>query len=250
MRIVRHNGYINSRKRRARWIAFLGFLILTSTLWIALNPAMLLPAYVAMFAGFIIFNMGMQQVGKWSRNPRNDQFLDALLRDRLSDRYALLHFPPVGKRKAEHILLHPGGLLVITLREMDGRIVERGSRWTRKGLGLRRLFSFSGPQLGSPSLDTDQAVKEAEAYLAEQQMEFDVNGAIVFFHPEVELHIEDPLYPVLHGDELIEFIKDLEPDPSITQAEQQAILEPLSEGEDVELPKAQTRRRPVRRRTA
>lgn len=250
MRIVRHNGYINSRKRRARWIAFLGFLILTSTLWIALNPAMLLPAYVAMFAGFIIFNMGMQQVGKWSRNPRNDQFLDALLRDRLSDRYALLHFPPVGKRKAEHILLHPGGLLVITLREMDGRIMERGARWTRKGLGLRRLFSFSGPQLGSPSLDTEQAVKEAEAYLAEQQMEFDVNGAIVFFHPEVELDIEDPLYPVLHGDELIEFIKDLEPDPTITQAEQQAILEPLSEGEDVELPKAQTRRRPVRRRTA
>jgi hypothetical protein len=250
MRIVRHNGYINSRKRRARWIAFLGFLILTSTLWIALNPAMLLPAYVAMFAGFIIFNIGMQQVGKWSRNPRNDQFLDALLRDKLSDRYALLHFPPVGKRKAEHILLHPGGLLVITLREMDGRIAERGSRWTRKGLGLRRLFSFSGPQLGSPSLDTEQAVKEVEAHLAEQQMEFDVNGAIVFFHPEVELDIEDPLYPVLHGDELIEFIKDLEPDPSITQAEQQAILEPLSEGEDVELPKAQTRRRPVRRRTA
>ncbi len=250
MRIVRHNGYINSRKRRARWIAFLGFLILTSTLWIALNPAMLLPAYVAMFAGFIIFNMGMQQVGKWSRNPRNDQFLDALLRDKLSDRYALLHFPPVGKRKAEHILLHPGGLLVITLREMDGRIMERGSRWTRKGLGLRRLFSFSGPQLGSPSLDAEQAVKEVEAHLAEQQMEFDVNGAIVFFHPEVELDIEDPLYPVLHGDELIEFIKDLEPDPSITQAEQQAILEPLSEGEDVELPKAQTRRRPVRRRTA
>ncbi len=211
---------------------------------------MLLPAYVAMFAGFIIFNMGMQQVGKWSRNPRNDQFLDALLRDKLSDRYALLHFPPVGKRKAEHILLHPGGLLVITLREMDGRIMERGSRWTRKGLGLRRLFSFSGPQLGSPSLDAEQAVKEVEAHLAEQQMEFDVNGAIVFFHPEVELDIEDPLYPVLHGDELIEFIKDLEPDPSITQAEQQAILEPLSEGEDVELPKAQTRRRPVRRRTA
>lgn len=250
MRIVRHNGYINSKKRRARWTAFLGFLILTSTLWIALNPDLLLPAYVAMFAGFIIFNLGMQQVGKWSRNPRNDQFLDALLRDKLSDRYILVHFPPIGNRKTEHVLLHPGGLLVITLRELDGRIVERGARWSRKGAGLRRLFSFSGPQLGNPSLETDQAIKEVEAYLVDQQMEFDVNGAIVFFHPEVELDIEDPLYPVLHGDELADFIRDLEPDTSITQAEQQAVLEPLTEGEDVEMPKVGTRRRPVRRRAA
>lgn len=250
MRIIRHNGYIASRKRRARWMAFLGFLILTSTLWIALNPELLLPAYIAMFAGFILFNLGMQQVGKWSRNPRNDQFLDALLRDRLNDRYALIHFAPIGKRKAEHLLWHPGGLLSITLREMDGTVVERGARWSRKGMGLRRIFSFSGPQLGNPSMDTAAGIKEVESYLADQQLEFDVNGAIVFFHPDVELDIEDPEYPVLHGDELAGFIKDLEPDPSISQAEHNAFLEPLTEGEDVEMPQSQTRRRPVRRRVA
>ena len=231
-------------------MAFLGFLVLTSTLWIALNPSMLVPAYIAMFAGFILFNLGMQQVGKWSRNPRNDQFLDALLRDKLSDRYALIHFAPIGKRKAEHLLWYPGGLLAITLRELDGTIIERGKRWTRKGLGLRRLISFSGPQLGNPGMDTDAAVGEVEAYLAERQMEFDVNGTIVFFHPEVELDIQDPDYPVLLGDELAGFIRDLEPDPSITQAEQAAFLEPLTEGEDVEMPQVQTRKRPVRRRTA
>jgi hypothetical protein len=203
-----------------------------------------------MFAGFILFNIGMQQVGKWSRNPRNDQFLDALLRDKLSDRYALIHFAPIGKRNAEHLLWYPGGVLAITLRELDGTIIERGKRWTRKGMGLRRLISFSGPQLGNPSMETDEAVREVEAYLAERQMEFDVNGAIVFFHPEAELDIQDPDYPVLLGDELAGFVKDLEPDPSISQAEQSAFLDPLSEGEDVEVPQAQTRRRPVRRRTA
>lgn len=250
MRIVRHTGYIDSRKRRARWIAFLGFLMLTSTLWIALNPDLLLPAYIAMFVGFIIFNMGMQQVGKWSRNPRNDQFLDALLRDKLSDKYVLVHYAPIGKRRAEHVLWHPGGLLALTMKELDGTVVERGPRWTRKGIGLRRIFSFSGPQLGNPGLETDAAVKEVEAYLGERQMEFDVTGAIVFFHPEVELDIEEPVYPVLHGDELADFVKDLEADPSITRAEQEAFLEPLTAGEDVEVPRVQTRRRPVRRRTA
>ncbi len=250
MRVIRHNGYISSRKRRARWTAFLGFLILTSTLWIALNPALLLPAYIAMFAGFIIFNVGMQQVGKWSRNPRNDQFLDALLRDKLSDKYVLVHFPPIGKRKAEHLLWHPAGLLTITLREIDGTIIERGRRWSRKGIGLRRLLSFSGPQLGHPGDDTDEAIKEVESYLSERQLEFDVGGAVVFFHPDVELDIEDPEYPVLHGDELPEFIKSLEPDESITTTEREAFLQPLTLGDDVEVPKVQGRRRPVRRKAA
>jgi hypothetical protein len=224
--------------------------VLTSTLWIALNPEMIVPAYIAMFVGFVVFNLGMQQVGKWSRNPRNDQFLDALLRDKLSDKYALVHFAPIGKRKTEHLLSHPGGLLAITLKELDGTIVERGPRWSRKRLGLRRLFSFSGPQLGNPSMETEQATKEVEAYLSERQMELDVDGVIVFFHPEVELDIQDPIYPVLHGDELPAFIRDLEPDPSLTRAEQDAFLEPLSAGEKVEVPTVQSRRRPVRRRTA
>lgn len=250
MRIIRHNGYISSRKRRARWTAFLGFLILTSTLWIALNPSLLIPAYIAMFAGFIIFNLGMQQVGKWSRNPRNDQFLDALLRDKLSDKYVMVHFAPIGSRKAEHLLWHPGGLLAITLREIDGTIIERGHRWTRKGLGLRRILSFSGPQLGHPGQDTETAIKEVEGYLSERQLEFDVDGAVVFFHPEVELDIEDPEYPVLLGDELAGFISHLEADETITTAEREEFLAPLTEGEDVEVPKVQARRRPVRRRTA
>jgi hypothetical protein len=250
MRVIRHNGYIDSRKRRARWIAFLGFLVLTSTLWIALNPSLLIPAYIAMFIGFIVFNLGMQQVGKWSRNPRSDQFLDALLRDRLSDKYTLIHYAPIGSRKAEHVLWHPGGILTITMRDLDGTIIERGTRWSRKGLGFRRFFSFSGPQLGNPSMETEAAVTEIEAYLAERQMEFDVGGAIVFFHPEVSLDIEDPVFPVLHGDELPSYIKDIDVDATISQAEQKAFLEPLMEGENVEVPQVQTRRRPTRRRTA
>ena len=231
-------------------MAFLGFLVLTSTLWIALNPSLLLPAYIAMLGGFVLFNIGMRQVGKWSRNPRNDQFLDALLRDKLSDKYTLVHFAPIGRRKAEHLLSYPGGLIIITLLELDGTIIERGKRWTRKGIGLRRLISFSGPQLGNPGMDTETAIGEVEGYLAEQELEVDVNGVIVFFHPEVELDIEDPEYPVLLGDELAPFVKNLEPDDSLSASERDALLEPLVEGEDVEMPTIHTRRRPVRRRAA
>lgn len=249
MRTIRHNGFIKQRKRRSRWIALIGFSVLTSSLWIALNPSMILPAYAAMFIGFVVFNMGMQQVGKWSRNPRNDQLLDAQMKS-LGERYTLVHYPPVGKHRAEHILVYPGGLLVLTAREVDGKIEANGSRWRKRGGGIRRIFGFSGPQLGNPSMDTEAALAEVEQFLAANQLELDVEGIVVFIHPMVELEVENPDYPVLHGDEVAGFVHELPADPSFSNAERDQVIELLGAGEEVEQPVQQTRRRPVKRRAA
>lgn len=250
MRIVRHNAYISERKRRARIFSLFGFLLLSGSLLIAWYPDYLLVAYVAMLGGFILFNMGMQQLGKWTRNPRNDQILDHQMKN-LSDRVTLIHYAPFGKHRIEHVAVHPGGLVVLTAREVDGTIKKRRSSWKRKGGLYRRLFSFSGPQVGNPSFETDANVRRAEEFLAENQMEVDVEGAIVFVHPRVELDIEDPDYPVLHGDEVDEFIRDLPPDESFTREERERIVELLSAGERVETPQVQKqgsrRPRPVKR---
>lgn len=249
MRTVRHNAYIQQRKRRARWIAFIGFAILTSSLWIALNPSMILPAYAAMFVGFVLFNMGMQQVGRWSRNPRNDQLLDAQM-SKLGDRYTLIHYPTIGKHKAEHVLVYPGGLLVLTSREIDGHIENDGTKWRKKGGGFRRLFGFSGPQLGNPALSTEEALAEVEHYLKENQIEVEAEGVVVFVHPVVELEVENPEYPVLHGEEVPAFVLSLPADPSLTTAERDRLVGLLSAGEEVQEQTPQTRRRPVKRRAA
>lgn len=250
MRIVRHNAYISERKRRARLFSLFGFLLLSGSLLIAWYPDYLLVAYVAMLGGFILFNMGMQQLGKWTRNPRNDQILDHQMKN-LSDRVTLIHYAPFGKHRIEHVAVHPGGLVVLTAREVDGTIKKRRSSWKRKGGLYRRLFSFSGPQVGNPSFETDANVRRAEEFLAENQMEVDVEGAIVFVHPRVELDIEDPDYPVLHGDEVDEFIRGLPPDESFTREERERIVELLSAGERVETPQVQKqgsrRPRPVKR---
>ncbi|HEU0164092.1 MAG TPA: hypothetical protein VFQ54_03550 [Thermomicrobiales bacterium] len=249
MRIIRHTTYIQQRKRRARGIAFVGFAVLAASLWIALNPSLLIPAYGAMFVGFITFNIGMQQVGKWSRNPRNDQMLDRQL-ERLGERYTLIHFPPVGKHKAEHVLVYPGGLLALTAREIDGKVETTGNKWRKRSAGLRRIFGFSGPQLGNPSSDTDAALGELETFLEEHQLELDVEGIIVFVHPLVELEVEEPEYPVLHGEEVPSFVQSLPADESFSTAERDAVVALLGAGEVVEAPTRQTRRRPVKRRAA
>jgi hypothetical protein len=253
MRIVRHSSYIQQRKRRARWLALIGFAVLTSTLFIALNPSMLLPAYVAMLLGFVTFNIGMQQIGRWSRTPRNDQLIDKHL-DKLSERYVVVHYPNLDGKRADHLLVYPGGVIVLNAKEIDGEIAVNGDRWKRKSRGLRRLFSFSGPQLGQPGVETDRTIALVENYLEKHQMEIEVNGIIVFLHPLAELDVEDPEFPVLHGDELPVFIQSLEADESFTKEERDHLVQLLSGGADVQEPAAVTnsskRRRPVKRVSA
>lgn len=248
MKIIRHDAYIAKRKRNSKWTAALGFLMLIGTLFLAINPAFLLPSYVLMLLGFVLFNIGMQQVGKWSRNPRNDQAIDYHLKS-LPDRYTMAHYAPVGNKRVEHILVHPGGALVLTAKEVDGTIEQKGSRWRRKGSGIRRFLSFSGPQLGNPSMETDESIKRLEAHLAENQIEVDVEGAVVFLHPQVEFEIEEPDYPVLHGEELASFASRLPAESPLSQAERERLLDVLRAGEVVVAPTQSTgRRRPVKRR--
>lgn len=257
MKIIRHDKYIATRKRNAKLVAALGFVLLVGTLFLALNPRLILISYILMLSGFVLFNLGMQQVGKWTRNPRNDQAIDYHLKN-LPDRYTVVHYAPVANKRIEHVVVHPGGALVLTSKEVDGLIVENGSKWRRKGSGLRRFFSFSGPQLGNPSVETDDGVNRLEKLLAEKAMEVDVEGAVVFLHPQTELEIENPDYPVLHADEIQTYISRLPADETFTASEREQLVSILAEGAS---PVAATgdgkgsststgRRRPVKRSSA
>jgi hypothetical protein len=115
------------------------------------------------------------------------------------------------------------------------------------------MFAFSGPQLGNPSLENDRNLPFVEKWLEDNQMEADVHAATVFLHPRVELEIEEPDYPVLHAEEVPEFLRDLQTDETFTRDEQQHLIELLAAGEGVEQPERQQasrRPRPVRRASA
>lgn len=249
MRIVRYSSHIKKQKTRSKWLAFFGFIILASAMFLAMLPNMLLVAYVAMISGFIMFNLGMQGVGKWTRNPRNDQIFDIRMRG-LSDQVTLVHYVQLGKRVIEHLAVYPGGLMVLNGKEIDGKILQKRAGWRRQGGIFRRLFSFSGPQLGNPSFENDRSVAAVEEWLAEQNLEVDVKAATVFLHPRVELEIIEPDYPVLHGEEMDDFMRDLPADEHFTREEKDHLIELLSAGEGVEIPEKQQasrRPRPTRR---
>lgn len=246
-RVIRNVAYVNRQKRLARWSALIGLALLGSTFWLLLDPARILLAYAILFVGMILFHRGMQQIAKW--NARNDVRLDGLL-GKLGDRYTLVHYAPVGKRTVEHLLVHPGGVLVLAAFELAGTIRHRDGRWRKVKAGLSRLFGLGGPQLGDPSRETRASVEAVTAFLAEAQMEVEVDGAIVFLNPLVVLDVEEPDYPVTNAEGLPELVRSLPVDDALRPADRQALVG-LFAPDDQALPAAPVaRRRPVKRRAA
>ena len=229
----------------------LGFVILAAALALGFMPSLFWLAYLLLFLGFVVFNIGMQQVGKWNRGPRyrNDSLLDQKLAP-FNDKYVLIHYPKIGDKVVEHLLVHPGGVLVITARELAGKVTVRGDHWRRGGSPLRRMFGISGPQLGRPAEDTRKAIDTVEQYLTEHQLEAEIDGVVVFVNPRVELEVEDPDVEALTADELPDFVRDLPPDETMRQSERQRLIDLLAIGEEIETTARTRTRRPVKKRAA
>lgn len=252
MRIVRNIGYVNRQRRRARLSAVIGFLALVGTFPFAFiysgQPAFVIGTYVLLLGGFILFNHGMQQIGKWSNTPRHvreDLALDSHLNE-LSDRHILVHYGRPGKDVIDHALIHPGGVLVLTTRDFPGSAKSENDMWRKKGSIVSRAFLISGPQLGNPSKDADAAMARVEHVLSEADIEAEIQSAIVFTSQTVQLEVSGSSHPVLPVEEVLDFVRDLEPDPTLTTNEREAIAAALGKGEQLETPQVTRTRRPVK----
>jgi len=252
MRIVRNTEFVGKRKRIARISALVGFLLLASTFLLIFRPNLILFAYAILFAGFIVFNFGMQQLGKWSRNPRNDEILDARLKALPDAKYTLVHYAQIGKRVVEHVLVHPGGLLVLTARELPGKVTVNDRRWRKRGVGFMRFFAMSGPQLGNPTADLEADVDALDAFTTERGIDADIYGAVVFLNDNIEIEAEDPAYPALRADHLIPFVNAIEPDESFSSQARETLVRALAEqtGSEIETVKPTKRPVKVKRRAA
>ena len=253
MRVIRDVGYVKNRKRAATLTSIFGVALLGAAFWLSFSAGndgrAVLIAYLPLLAGTVIFHFGMQQVAQWNRSPRNDQVLDHLLRG-LGERYVLIHFAPAGKRIVQHVLVHPGGLLAIVMRELDGKVAYKNERWSRGRSGFGRLFGLGGPQLGNPAYDAAAEVAALQALVTDQALAIEHDAVIAFVNPRVELDIEEPDFPVVNADGLEPFIRSLPADPAFSTADRQAVVALLARGEVVEDAKPTTTRRPVKRRAA
>jgi hypothetical protein len=251
MKVYRDVEYIKKRKRQATLTAIAGVALLGSAFWLASTGGQsgVFIAYIPLLAGTIIFHLGMQQVGKWNRAQRNDVIIDALLKD-FGERYALIHYPRIGKRTVEHALVHPGGVLAITARDLPGGVAYRDGRWRKVGQGISRFFGMGGSFLGNPTTDTAADIDALSRLLAEEQPTVEVDGVVAFLNPRVKLDVVEPDFPVTNADGLKPFITSLSADAGLQAADRQRVVELLTQDGIFEVPQAAPARRPVKRRAA
>lgn len=256
MQIIRNEAHVKSQQRRGRLLTTIGFVALAGAfvmVWLQRSrPELILLAYALMLFGFIFFNMGLQIVGKFLTNDRKkraDQLLDRTL-ERLNDRYAMIHYAQVRKRAVEHQIVHTGGVLVITMREIAGKIIVNEHRWRRGGNPLGRFFNYSGPQLGNPSADNEADVAAIKELLTERGLPNEVQGVVVFTNPLAEVSGSAPI-DVVGIDELLEHVRLTASDrerPTLSTKDRAAIVEALAQGLDLDkgVPSNERRKRPVR----
>lgn len=238
MRVVRNIGTIKARQRVSRLLLVAGLLCLFGSIVMTLYPQLLIGAYIVLIAGFLSFNAGMQSWAKWNHRPRPDELLDSTLR-RFNDRYTLIHYPNIsGRFPPEHILVWPGGLLVITTRELAGRIQVNGKRWRRIDNLLLRIFTFGGPPLGNPTVECLGQQEALKAFLEQQDLPGAdaIDGLIVFVNDRVELQVIESELTVVTRKELPDAVRALGNERRLHGKEIEEIIVALSQGEAVEGP--------------
>lgn len=247
MRVIRNVSYARQQKSRAKWLTLSGFLLFAIGFVLVGFLGNPLFSYATLIPAYVLFIAGMQQLGKWTntaRRPRGDLLLDESLKH-LSDKYTLIHFAKAGKIVFEHLLLHPGGALLIVLRDVTGAVELRGKRFRRLSNPLMRILNASGPPLGQPDQEIDQGLAALEAFLKEHQHEIDDSGVVVFTAPDHSLEEDDPDIDAIGLGDLPDYVRVLEPDPSLKQSDRDQIANLLASGDGFERNDPVRTRRPV-----
>lgn len=232
MRVHRNIGYIERRQKRTRRFVALGVVLLAAavvTPIIESSPNVIGISYAALIVGFFAFIYGTQQYSKWRRRPRVDEVLDSAL-SRLSDRFALIHYPEIGRNAPEHVLVTPGGVVVLTTKDVGGRISVDGKRWRQHKLIFARFFNLGAPSLGNPTIENELQMDRLEALFDEHAVPGEIEGIIVFLPDDIEIQMKDPESAVAHISELYDLSREIASDVQLGNDDRTEIIDLLTVG--------------------
>jgi plasmid stabilization system protein ParE len=151
-------------------------------------------AVILVGLGVVMYTIGNRQLSQAAREPRLiEQVVDAL--KGFDDRYHLYnHILP-----GDHVLLTPGGLFVLAVKGVDGRIRCFKDKWVRDFSLGRLLRFFTEESLGNPTKDAQRELEKVRKYIEEHNPEADVDvqGLVVFVNPKARLEVTGASLPVL-----------------------------------------------------
>ena len=167
----------------------------------------LLASWAALIAGFFLFNAGLKGVAKWSRRPRRDEIIDNHLR-RLNDRFNVFHYVTLGGRVYDHLVVHPGGLALLIVRDSFGPVSYQQGRWRRQASPVARFFNFAGPPVGNPHQEAATTAAALQEALHAEGLAVEVQPIIVFVHPRVSLTVDESPVPICRVEDLAGVVRE------------------------------------------
>lgn len=228
MKIVTNTAIIESRSKWAKRIAPLTMIFLVGGLisnFMSINRPELFRLTLFLLAlGFIFATISSYLVNRWVREPRADQVLEAILK-KFGKEFVLFNYtstPP-------HILTTPTRLYVIVVKQHDGQITVKGSRFSRK-FTLRRLLRFFADEgMGAPVAEAQSYMEKLHKFLKSSLPEGEelpeIAPLIIFSNKDVELTVNDPVIPVIRSNELKTYLRDNDKVRNISAAQRHTLTE-------------------------
>jgi len=182
----------------------------------------------ALLVGFILSQVGIYYGNRWGRSPRPFEIIDKSLKG-LGREYIIYHY----MTPASHLLVGPAGIWTILPFYQKGTITYEKERWHAKGGGFLQGYMriFGQENLGRPDLEAGAETQAVKQYLEKKLPEGvevpEINAALLFAHPQVEIKAEDASLPALTPKDLKDFLRGKskeKPIGSLTLAEVEKIL--------------------------
>jgi hypothetical protein len=208
MKIVKDEKKIQRNARIGSVVTIVSLAILGVGMYITfMRPEQFFLSIIALLVGFLLSQVGILYTNRWGRKPRPDEMLEQALKG-LDDRYGLYHY----HTPATHVLVGPAGIWTLHPKTQRGTITYNKNRWRQRGggflQGYLRIFAQEG--IGRPDLEIESDVDGLNKYFIRNLPDLDlppIQSALVFFHPEIDLQVEDAPTPTLFAKKLKDFIR-------------------------------------------
>jgi hypothetical protein len=209
MKVAINQKLIARNARIGQYTSIGALLILGAGLYITFKmPDKFAYSLVALLIGFFLSQVGIYYGNRWGRNPRPDQIIDRALKG-LGREFTIYHYVT----PATHLLVGPAGIWVLLPYYQKGTVSFEKNRWRIKGGGFAQnyLRLFGQENIGRPDLDAAAESDSLKRYLLrrlpEGAQQAEINVALLFANPDVNLKVEQAPLPAMKPAELKDFMK-------------------------------------------
>jgi len=185
-----------------------------------------MPAYYSatpymLVGGFIISNIGIYFANRWVKKPRPEALIDEELKSR-NNQFAVYHY----LLPEDHVLLTPGGVVVLEICTLDGNFSYRDGKWKQKFSMSRAMRFLVEEGLGDPIAQAQAGARRIRALIAEKvDGEVPVDSLVMFTSPHADYEVESPPIPVIQPDKLSKRLPQRPKLPDTVTAQVKAALD-------------------------